>query len=153
MSSDLDGICALLDSLDISYCLDSNSSDVSSDPHVLNQINISSDMNESVIESMVIDNASNKDEEEKTRKVDGVECELCGKHFKFTIHLNEHRRNIHEQKEPSHICSDCGAKFNKKSNLTRHLKLYCVKNHTYKCIQCSKTFPSEHVLGGCLRVF
>ena len=60
MSSDLDGICALLDSLDISYCLDSNSSDVSSDPHVLNQINTSSDMNESAIESMVIDNASNR---------------------------------------------------------------------------------------------
>ena len=98
MSSDLDGICALLDSLDIAYCLDSNSSDVSSDPHVLNQINISSDMNESVIESMVIDNASNKDEEENTRKVDGVECELCGKHFKFTIHLNERRRKFMNRK-------------------------------------------------------
>ena len=144
-TSELDTVTKILGTFGIPFALERKSKSVSSELHVFDQADTSSVEVETIAEAMNVDNEANV-VAEKARKVYVVECDLCGKPFKFTIHLNEHRRNIHEQNEPSHICSYCGSRFNKKSNLTRHVKKFCVKNHSYICNHCSKTFPSEHVM-------
>ena len=57
-----------------------------------------------------------------------IKCMICNNTFKNKKHLNDHNRNIHDQKEVPHVCPYCDKSFNKKSNLNRHVKLYCPKN-------------------------
>ncbi|XP_017057688.1 methyl-CpG-binding domain protein 6 [Drosophila ficusphila] len=82
-------------------------------------------------------------------------CEQCGKGFKNTKQLKNHRRlhrtqglgmgkQAQEQQDVAHRCEDCGAAFKQKKSLREHL---CKeRNEQLECPECQRVFGSKSSL-------
>ena len=71
-------------------------------------------------------------------------CQICGKEFKLSHHLQLHINGVHKGKK-DHKCDQCKYASVQLSQLMKHKKLIhgnqeIEKNH--KCNQCDKAFPS-----------
>lgn len=76
-------------------------------------------------------------------------CKLCNKRYKTKKSLNNHLKKKHnnnitkiENIIPKLYC-ECGIKFSKKSNLTRHIKLYCNLKKKNMCKNCGIIFSTK----------
>nr|XP_031831315.1 zinc finger protein 493-like isoform X1 [Nomia melanderi]XP_031831316.1 zinc finger protein 493-like isoform X1 [Nomia melanderi]XP_031831317.1 zinc finger protein 493-like isoform X1 [Nomia melanderi] len=61
-------------------------------------------------------------------------CEKCGKAFYKRIQLRQHKLSHGMNK---HICPICGASFNRKGNMSTHLKRHNNESGTYTCSVCA----------------
>ncbi|KAI9582843.1 zinc finger protein 239-like [Glossina fuscipes] len=65
-------------------------------------------------------------------------CDICDKRFNRRSQLNIHKANVHSEKPPTHICTKCGAAFQKIHDLKTHVNVH--KERAYKCLECDKLF-------------
>ncbi|XP_067636610.1 zinc finger protein 665-like isoform X2 [Eurosta solidaginis] len=76
-------------------------------------------------------------------------CDICGKHFKTTWHLNRHERN-HSGEKP-HKCDFCEKRFAEAAQLRGHMRTHTGEK-PYKCKYCERCFATKGVLNRHLRV-
>ncbi|XP_045199807.2 zinc finger protein 62-like isoform X2 [Mercenaria mercenaria] len=65
-------------------------------------------------------------------------CDLCGKLFKEAHYVEAHKERIHFKVEK--VCDVCGKVCIDDRALKCHRKRHDIKNKTYKCTYCEKTF-------------
>ena len=71
-------------------------------------------------------------------------CDVCGKSFKG--HIRDHMRTHAEDREEKPFgCSQCGARFNQRSQLTVHMRVH-TGERPYSCKICSRSFSHSTAL-------
>ncbi|XP_067635455.1 uncharacterized protein [Eurosta solidaginis] len=76
-------------------------------------------------------------------------CDICGKHFKRTSHLNRHKQS-HSDEKP-HKCDLCEKRFTQAATLKDHMRTHTGEK-PYKCKYCERCFATRCVLYTHLRV-
>ncbi|XP_067636607.1 zinc finger protein 665-like [Eurosta solidaginis] len=75
-------------------------------------------------------------------------CDICGKHFKTTSEIKQHKR-IHSDEKP-HKCDFCEKRFLRAAALREHLRTHTGEK-PYKCKYCDRYFTTKRVLNQHLR--
>ncbi len=71
-------------------------------------------------------------------------CDVCGKSFKG--HIRDHMRTHAEDKEEKPFgCTQCGARFNQRSQLTVHMRVH-TGERPYSCKICARSFSHSTAL-------
>ncbi len=80
-----------------------------------------------------------------TEKIKLYSCELCGKAFSRSEHLERHRKT-HNPSEKKFECTVCQKKFNRKDNLRSHMKIHKDNRDDedkHLCIYCGRAFSNS----------
>ena len=101
-------------------------------PHKIETKNVSEDLNE-------LENENEKEEMNDEKEA----CYICGKMYKKGAVMIGHLKT---HKEGSFICNVCGAKFNVKSYLNRHMKVHDPLCRKYECDFCDEKFLRPYLL-------
>jgi KRAB domain-containing zinc finger protein len=78
-------------------------------------------------------------------KIKLYNCELCGKTFSRSEHLERHRKT-HNPSEKKFECTVCEKKFNRKDNLRSHMKIHKDNRDDedkHLCIYCGRAFSNS----------
>ncbi|XP_067635457.1 zinc finger protein 721-like [Eurosta solidaginis] len=76
-------------------------------------------------------------------------CDICGKHFKTTWDIKQHKR-IHSDEKP-HKCDFCGKRFVRTTSLSHHMRTHTGEK-PYTCKYCDRCFTTKDRLNKHLRV-
>nr|XP_029138342.1 zinc finger protein 678-like [Labrus bergylta] len=109
------------------------------------------DSSEPETEDFNVDWKENREHESGLNSVENIEakiiqihsCSECGKTFNKKHNLTTHMKNHFEQKRFS--CSECGNGFTCKRSLTRHMIIHSDEK-PFSCSECNKTFNQKHSL-------
>lgn len=80
-----------------------------------------------------------------TEKIKLYTCEMCGKAFSRSEHLERHRKT-HNPSEKKFECTVCQKKFNRKDNLRSHMKIHKDNRDDedkHLCIYCGRAFSNS----------
>ena len=80
-----------------------------------------------------------------TEKIKMYTCEMCGKAFSRSEHLERHRKT-HNPSEKKFECPVCQKKFNRKDNLRSHMKIHKDNRDDedkHLCIYCGRAFSNS----------
>lgn len=80
-----------------------------------------------------------------TDKIKLYNCEMCGKGFSRSEHLERHRKT-HNPSEKKFECTVCQKKFNRKDNLRSHMKIHKDNRDDedkHLCIYCGRAFSNS----------
>lgn len=80
-----------------------------------------------------------------TEKIKLYTCEMCGKAFSRSEHLERHRKT-HNPSEKKFECPVCNKKFNRKDNLRSHMKIHKDNRDDedkHLCIYCGRSFSNS----------
>lgn len=71
-------------------------------------------------------------------------CQICRETFTLKKNMMEHEL-LHTGERP-HECEWCGLKFSRRSSLVRHARVTHMKDKSFKCEKCNKSFPFSYFL-------
>jgi len=72
-----------------------------------------------------------------------LECDVCGKSFRYLKNLRRHA-TAHADNKP-YSCDTCSKKFSQKHSLKVHLKIH-MRGKPYKCTECGQCFEFSSLL-------
>ena len=84
-------------------------------------------------------------------------CAVCDSQFKQRKHLNEHSLTVHDKnlrkedywqdlQKKTHECKNCGATFNRQTDLNVHLKVNHKGQDKFTCNKCTTNFKYKKSL-------
>ena len=90
----------------------------------------------------LVDNIVNEVEDVLKKRVNSINCNVCGKHFSHTVSLKRHSK-IHSEIPKYFQCSECNFKSLREDNLFKHERT--VHNYVPYDIEKLKANTSEHL--------
>lgn len=75
-------------------------------------------------------------------------CDQCDRKYRYKRNLLEHKQNTHTDpaERIKHVCEYCGASYNSKPALLKHLRVKHVGKRTFGCKYCEMTYVKSQEL-------